>query len=345
MSADAIPSPTSDSADLDVVAIGNAIVDVIATASDEFLSEHGLVKGSMALVDTDAAAALYEAMGPGRESSGGSAANTAAGIASFGGRAGFIGRVRDDQLGEVFAHDIRAIDVAYEMPAAVDGPPTARCLILVTPDAQRTMNTYLGSSGLLAPEDVDEAFVRRGWIAYGEGYLWDAPPAKAAMLKSFDAARAAGRRSAFTLSDSFCVERNRADFMMLVDEHLDIVFANEAEICALFEVPSFEHALDRVVSRSGVWALTRSELGSVIVANGEVHEIAAAEVDEVVDTTGAGDLYAAGFLFGLTHGVGLEGSARLGSIAAAEVISHVGARPETPLASLIPADIAGLLHP
>ncbi len=338
-------SPLAGSSpDLDVVAVGNAIVDVISPAADAFLVEHGLVKGSMALVETDAAEALYGAMGPGSESSGGSAANTAAGVASFGGRAGFVGRVRDDQLGAVFSHDISSIGVEYPTPPAASGPPTARCLILVTPDAQRTMNTYLGSSGLLDEDDVDATFVQRGHVTYGEGYLWEAPAAKAAMTKAFDAARAAGRRSAFSLSDGFCVDRHRAEFLELLDTHVDVVFANEAEVCALFEVPSFEQAVDRAAARRGVWALTRSELGSVVVSGDAVTTVAAAPVAEVVDTTGAGDLYAAGFLFGLTHGLGLGDCARLGSIAAAEVISHYGARPERPLAQLVPEDIRALLH-
>lgn len=344
MDASASLPSNAPAADLDVVVVGNAIVDVIAPTADEFLVRHDLAKGSMALVDTEAAERLYDAMGPGTESSGGSGANTAAGVASFGGRAGFVGRVRDDQLGEVFAHDITSVGVHYDTPRAADGPPTARCLILVTPDAQRTMNTYLGSSGLLDEDDIDPVFIQRGWVTYGEGYLWEAPAAKAAMTKAFAAARAAGRRSAFTLSDGFCVDRNRAEFLALIEERLDIVFANEVEVCSLFEVPSFEHALDRVHSRPGVWALTRSELGSVVVANGEVYEVPAVPVAEVVDTTGAGDQYAAGFLFGLTHGLGLADCARLGSIAAAEVISHFGARPERPLATLVPEDIAALLH-
>lgn len=330
-------------ADLHVVAVGNAIVDVIAHADDDFLALHGLAKGSMTLVDTDRAHQLYDAMGPGTESSGGSAANTTAGVASFGGRAGFVGKVRDDQLGEVFAHDIRAIGVDFATPAATDGPPTARCLIVVTPDAQRTMNTYLGTAGLLTADDVDPAFVTRAAVAYGEGYLWSEPSAKEALTKAFAAARAAGRRTAFTLSDGFCVDANRSEFLALIDEHVDIVFANEVEICSLFEASSFAEALARARARSGIWALTRSELGSVVVRGGDVHEVRAAPVREVVDTTGAGDLYAAGFLFGFTRGLGLADCARLGGIAAAEVISHVGARPEVSLAGLIPADLAALL--
>jgi sugar/nucleoside kinase (ribokinase family) len=330
-------------ADLDVVAVGNAIVDVIAHTDDAFLVRHELDKGSMRLIDTDQAGRLYEAMGPGTESSGGSAANTVAGVAALGGRAGFVGKVRDDQLGEVFAHDIKAIGVDFASPPATDGPPTARCLVLVTPDAQRTMNTYLGTAGLLTTDDIDPAFVASAQITYGEGYLWAEPGAKAALTEAFATARAAGRRTAFTLSDSFCVDANRAEFLDLLDGHVDIVFANEAEICSLFQVDSFDAALAQVRARSGTWALTRSSLGSVVVVEGVVHSVAAAHVEHVVDTTGAGDLYAAGFLFGLTHGLGFADCARLGGIAAAEIISHVGARPEVALTDLIPVDLRVLL--
>ncbi len=330
-------------AELDVVAVGNAIVDVIAHADESFLVEHELAKGSMRLIDTEQAGRLYDAMGPGSESSGGSAANTMAGVAGLGGRAGFVGKVRDDQLGEVFAHDIKAIGVEFVSPPAAEGPPTATCLILVTPDAQRTMNTYLGTAGLLTPGDIDPAFIASAEVTYGEGYLWAEPGAKAALTHAFATARAAGRRTAFTLSDSFCVDQNRAEFLELLDGHVDIVFANEAEICSLFEVDSFDAALAEVRARPGTWALTRSSRGSVVVADGVVHVVAAAHVEHVVDTTGAGDLYAAGFLFGLTHGLGFADCARLGGIAAAEIISHVGARPEAALTDLVPVDLRVLL--
>ncbi len=248
-------------AELDVVAVGNAIVDVIAHADESFLVEHELAKGSMRLIDTEQAGRLYDAMGPGSESSGGSAANTMAGVAGLGGRAGFVGKVRDDQLGEVFAHDIKAIGVEFVSPPAAEGPPTATCLILVTPDAQRTMNTYLGTAGLLTPDDIDPAFIASAEVTYGEGYLWAEPGAKAALTHAFATARAAGRRTAFTLSDAFCVDQNRAEFLELLDGHVDIVFANEAEICSLFEVDSFDAALVEVRARPGIWALTRSSQG------------------------------------------------------------------------------------
>ena len=328
----------------DVIAIGSAIVDVLSSSTDSFLSEQGLDKGAMALIDGDRAEILYKAMGPGTEASGGSAANTAAGVASFGGRAGFVGKVRDDQLGTVFTHDIRSIGVDFVTSPATDGFSTARCLVLVTPDAQRTMSTFLGIAGSLAPEDVDEAFVSGATVVYAEGYLWDAPPAKAAMERAYDIAKASGQRTAFTLSDPFCVGRFREEFEILIRDHVDIVFANEVEICSLLQVDTFDEALAEVVTRPGIWALTRSEKGSVIVANGETFEVSAGPVDQVVDTTGAGDLFAAGFLFGLTKGLPLTDSARLGSIAAAEIISHIGARPAVPLAGLIPEDLAAQLR-
>lgn len=324
-----------DPPDLDVVAVGNAIVDVLVSVEDTFLHEHGLHKGSMALVDTAQAETLYAAMGPGIEASGGSAANTVVGVASLGGTAGFVGRVRDDQLGAVFAHDIRASGVAYESQPATHGSPSARCLILVSPDAERTMNTYLGAAGEIEPSDIDAAFVARGKVTYCEGYLWDTPTAKTALEAAMDAARSAGRTVAFTLSDGFCVDRHRAEFRALIDARLDVVFANEDEICSLFEVSRFDEALDRVRGSDRIWALTRSAKGSVIVAGDDVHEVPAVPVDRLVDTTGAGDLFAAGFLFGLTHAQPLDRCAEIGAIAAAEVISHVGARPATPLAALL----------
>jgi sugar/nucleoside kinase (ribokinase family) len=327
--------PAGDPFDLDVVAVGNAIVDVLVTVEDSFLTEHGLHKGSMALVDTASAEALYAAMGPGVESSGGSAANTAVGVASLGGTAGFVGRVRDDQLGAVFAHDIRASGVAFETAAASDGSPSARCLILVSPDAERTMNTYLGAAGEIEPDDVDPAFIARGTVTYCEGYLWDTPSAKAAMEAAMDAARQADRTVAFTLSDGFCVDRHRAEFLALIDTRLDVVFANEAEICSLFEVDAFDEALRRVRGSDRLWVLTRSAKGSVVVAGDDVFEVPAQPVEHLVDTTGAGDLFAAGFLYGLTHGMPYDRCAEVGSVAAAEVISHVGARPLTPLATLL----------
>ncbi|MGZ4706672.1 MAG: adenosine kinase, partial [Acidimicrobiales bacterium] len=252
---------------LDVIAIGNAIVDVLTHTDEAFLESHGMVKGSMLLIDEDAAHQIYADMGPAVEASGGSAGNTAAGIASLGGRAGFIGRIRDDQLGEVYAHDIRSIGVDYRAEAATSGPATARCFIFITGDAQRTMNTFLGASSLLSPDDVDEAFVAEAEIVYCEGYLWDLPDAKAALTKGMDAARAAGGKVAFTLSDSFCVDRHRAEFLELAESRIDILFANEAEILSLYEVDTFEDAADLVAGHCEIACLTRSEKGSVIITS------------------------------------------------------------------------------
>ncbi len=319
----------------DVLGIGNAIVDVIARADDRFLSKHDLTKGSMMLIDEARADALYAAMGSGVEVSGGSCGNTMAGIASFGGKGAYIGKVRNDQLGQVFGHDIKAIGVSFATPPATSGPATARCLISVTPDAQRTMSTYLGACTGLGPADIDTALVASAQVTYVEGYLWDAPEAKKAVLKAFDAAHAAGRKVSITLSDSFCVGRYRAEFRDLIRNKVDILFGNESEITSLYEVNSFEEALEMARKEAKIAALTRSEQGSVVIKGSETHAVPAAPVAKVVDTTGAGDLYAAGFLFGFTHGKPLAECARLGGIAAAEIISHVGARPETPLKSLM----------
>ena len=324
----------------DVVSIGSAIVDVLAQVPEDFLTSQDLDKGSMALVDLVRSDALYDAMPSGLEASGGSAANTAAGVGSLGGTVGFIGKVRDDQLGKVFTHDIRAIGVDFDTTAATEGAATARCLVLVTPDAQRTMCTYLGAAATLEPSDVDESFVASAAVAYAEGYLWDAPSAKAALSKAFDAAHDAGRLTAFTLSDGFCVDRFRAEFIELIDERVDIIFANEVEISSLFEVDDFEEAVERAKEHPGTWAITRSEKGSVVLAEGERFDVPAVPVAELVDTTGAGDLYAAGFLYGLVRGRSLTDCARIGSVAAAEVISHVGARPLVPLTTILPADLA-----
>jgi sugar/nucleoside kinase (ribokinase family) len=322
-------------AQYDVVGIGNAIVDVIARADDAFLAAKKLAKGAMTLIDEKQAEALYAAMGPGTESSGGSAGNTMAGIASLGGKGAYIGKVRDDQLGQVFAHDMRAIGVSFDSKPATDGPATARCLILVTPDAQRTMNTYLGACVNLGPADVDEAVVKAARVTYLEGYLWDPPQAKEAFVKAAKIAHAAGRKVSLSLSDAFCVDRHRESFRDLVANHVDILFANESEIKSLYEVESFDAALQAVRGSCEIACLTRSEKGSVIVAGEEVHVIDAERVGAVVDTTGAGDLYAAGFLYGWTHGYGLARAGRIASVAAAEAISHVGARPQTNLKALV----------
>ncbi len=323
------------SAAFDVLGIGNAIVDVITRADDRFLSKHDLTKGSMMLIDEARADALYAAMGPGTEVSGGSCGNTMAGIASFGGRGAYIGKVRNDQLGGVFGHDIKAIGVSFATPPATSGPATARCLISVTPDAQRTMSTYLGACTGLGPNDIDAALVASAQVTYVEGYLWDAPDAKKAVLKAFDAAHAAGRKVSITLSDSFCVGRYRAEFRDLIRNQVDILFGNESEITSLYEVNSFEEALELARKEAKIAALTLSEKGSVVIKGSETYAVPAAPVAKVVDTTGAGDLYAAGFLYGFTHGKPLAECARLGGIAAAEIISHVGARPEKPLKDLV----------
>ncbi len=323
------------SAAFDVLGIGNAIVDVLTKADDAFLSQHGLVKGSMMLIDEARADTLYAAMGPGVEISGGSCGNTMAGVASFGGKGAYIGKVRDDQLGAVFGHDLKATGVSFETASATSGPATARCLILVTPDAQRTMNTYLGACTGLGPADIDVTRVGSAQVTYVEGYLWDAPAAKQAVLKAFDAAHAAGRKVSITLSDSFCVHRYREEFRDLIRNKVDILFGNEAEIKALYEVETFEEALEAARKEAKIAALTRSEKGSVVIKGSETYEVPAAPVAKVVDTTGAGDLYASGFLFGFTHGKPLAECARLGGIAAAEVISHVGARPEKALSGLV----------
>ena len=319
----------------DVLGIGNAIVDVLSQADDAFLTRHALNKGGMTLIDEARAETLYAAMGPGIEVSGGSCGNTMAGVASFGGKGAYIGKVRDDQLGAVFAHDLRATGVAFDTPMATSGPATARCLILVTPDAQRTMNTYLGACTGLGPADIDPKLAASAQVTYVEGYLWDAPEAKKAVLKAFDAAHAAGRLVSITLSDSFCVDRYREEFRALIRDKVDILFGNESEIKSLYRVESFEAAVEATRKEARIAALTRSEKGSVVIKGGETHAVPAAPVARVVDTTGAGDLYAAGFLHGFTHGKPLAECARLGGIAAAEIISHVGARPEKPLRELV----------
>jgi sugar/nucleoside kinase (ribokinase family) len=329
-------SSDSSTTDHDVVAMGSAIVDVLAHCDDSFLAEQGLTKGSMELIQAEVdAEKLYSAMGPAVEASGGSAANTVAGVASFGGRAGFIGRVRDDQLGQVFGHDIRAAGVEYRSVPANDGPSTARCLVLVTPDAQRTLSTYLGTAGLLGPDDIDADLVAGAAVLYGEGYLWDMPDAKAALVMAMEIAHRHDRKVALTLSDSFCVDRHRAEFLDLVEGPVDILFANEAEIRSLYEVADFDEALGRVRGHCEIACLTRSEKGSVIATADQVHVVEPHLAGDVVDTTGAGDLYAAGVLFGYTNGYDLPEAGRLGSIAAGEVISQLGARPERRLADLL----------
>ena len=325
---------------LDVVGIGNAIVDVLSHADDGLLTRHGLNKGAMTLIDAERADLLYGVMGGAVEASGGSAANTMAGIASLGGRGAFIGKVADDQLGAIFRHDIRAVGTGFATPSSDAGAPTARCLIFVTPDAQRTMNTYLGACLELGPEDVDPGLVERARVTYLEGYLWDPPRAKEAFVKAAALAHAAGNRVALTLSDSFCVARHRDEFLTLVDEHVDILFANEAEICALWQVADFDAALQATRGRCAIAALTRSDKGSLVLAGDELHVIDAAPIERLIDTTGAGDQYAAGFLHGYCQGFDLARCGRIASLAAAEVLQHFGARPETPLRDLVRARLA-----
>lgn len=318
----------------DVTAIGNAIVDVLAKADDALLVEHNLPKGGMSLIDAAAAERLYSIMGPGVEASGGSAANTVAGIASLGGRAAYIGKVADDQLGDVFTHDIRAVGVTYDTPRLKGGLSTARSLIFVTADAQRTMQTFLGATSQLGPEDVNMDYVTSSKVVYLEGYLWDQPRAKKAIRDAAMKAQQAGAKVSLTLSDAFCVARFRDEFLELVEHHVDILFANESEILSLYQVENFDEALQHVRGHTEIAALTRSEKGSVIVNGGEVHVIDAVKGVHVVDTTGAGDAYAAGFLYAYTHGRDLGTCGRLGGVMAAEVISHYGPRLETDVKEL-----------
>lgn len=314
-------------AKFDVLAIGNAIVDVITQVDEGFVEREKLVKGSMNLIDEDRAEQLYAVMGLTTEISGGSAGNTAAGVACFGGRAAYFGKVKDDQLGNIYRHDMRAQGVTFDTPAAKEGPATARSFILVTPDAERTMNTYLGACVNLSTVDVDPVIVKASAVTYMEGYLWDKPEAKEAFRLAAKIARAAGRLTSITLSDSFCVERHRESFLDLIKNHIDIVFANESEIKSLYKTQSFDGAVTAIRRDCPMAALTRSEKGSLIVRGDETIDSLAHPVSKVVDVTGAGDLYAAGFLFGFTKNLDLKRCANLGSLAAAEVISHTGARP------------------
>jgi sugar/nucleoside kinase (ribokinase family) len=325
----------------DVLCIGNAIVDVLARVDESFISKHALTKGMMRLIDEDTAESLYADMGPAIEISGGSAGNTAAGIASFGSRAAYFGKVKNDQLGEVFAHDLRAQGVHFDSLPAASGPATARSFILVTPDGERTMNTYLGACVNLTTADIHADAVASAQITYLEGYLWDRPEAKEAFQLAAQIARQAGRKTAITLSDSFCVDRHRDSFLALIRGHIDIVFANESEICSLYQTSDFESAREKARADCPIAILTRSERGSVILQGDKTWTVPVYPVPRVVDATGAGDLFAAGFLHGLTSGKPLDVCARLGALAAAEVISHLGARPEVNLAEH--ARSAGLL--
>lgn len=318
---------------IQVLCIGNAIVDIIARVEDGFLNQHDRIKGSMMLVDAETSARIYDDMPPAVERSGGSAGNTAAGIASLGGMAAYIGRVHDDQLGTVFRHDIRAVGVTYETAPAKEGAPTATSMILVTPDAQRTMSTFLGACGELSLSDIDETLVARSAVTYIEGYMWDRDNQKEAVLKAMDVAHDNDRLVSLSLSDSFCVDRFRSEFVDLVENKVDILFANEAEIKSLYQVDTFEDAMERLRPHVKLAALTRSEKGSVVLSADEMISVPAHPAS-VEDTTGAGDLYAAGFLHGYTSGKDLETCAKLGGLAAAEVISHLGARPEVSLEAL-----------
>lgn len=319
----------------DVLGIGNAIVDVIARAEDDFLIKQEMQKGSMALIDEGRAKSIYDAMGPATESSGGSAANTIAGVASFGAKAAFVGKVRDDVLGRVFAHDIRALSVGFETPQAKDGPATACCYIMVTPDGERTMNTYLGAAQNLTTADIDPDMIGSAAITYLEGYLWDPPHAKEAFLKASKAAHDAGRMVALTLSDAFCVGRYRDEFLKLMrDNTVDLIFANEAELKSLYETADFDSAVSALQKDTKLAAVTRSEKGCVVVSKDGTKVVPAAPVSQVVDTTGAGDLFAAGFLFGLARGRDHVACGKLGALAAAEVIQHMGARPAVSLQAL-----------
>jgi len=323
---------------LDVLCIGNAVVDIIADCDDPFLAAEGLTKGMMRLIDADEAVRLYDHMGPAREISGGSAGNTAAGVAALGGKAGFVGQVAPDQLGEFYRHDLTATGVEFITPARDFGVPTGRVMVLVTPDAHRTMNTFLGAAQLLPVDALDEVQIEAAQVLYLEGYLWDPETPRFAMIKAIDVARNAGRKIAFTLSDTFCIDRHRDGFNGLIDGgRIDLLFANEAEIVMLAGIDDFEGAVAAVKDKVDILVVTRSEKGAIAVRGDERAEVAAEPVDRVVDTTGAGDLFAAGFLAGFTQRRGLEQSLRIGAIAAAEVISHYGARPEKDLRALVAA--------
>ncbi len=320
------------SARYDVLGIGNAIVDVLARADEDFLIRQDMRKGAMTLIDEERAARVYEAMGPAVEISGGSAANTIVGCASFGARAAFVGKVKDDELGRVFAHDIRAAGVAFDTPPASEGPSTGRCYVLVTPDGERTLNTYLGAAQDLHPRDIDEEAIADSAITYLEGYLWDPKHAKEAFLKAATVAHEARRLVALTLSDAFCVDRWRDEFLDLVrSSTVDLLFANEAELHSLYQTADFDSAVAALRQEARLAVVTRSEKGCVVVTRQRVLAVPACRVERVVDTTGAGDLFAAGFLFGLAQGTDHERAARLGAIAAAEVIQHLGARPQVSL--------------
>lgn len=324
------------SSEYHVAAIGNALVDVIADAKEEFLQLQNIAKGGMTLIDTTRAENLYAAIGPAIEMSGGSAANTVAGIASLGGRAAFMGKVNDDQLGKIYQHDLKSQGVYFATsPSEQFGTPTGRCIILVTPDAERSMNTYLGAAVEFSVADIDEKTIRNSKITYLEGYLFDPPEAKKAFYKAAEIVRVSGRKLALTLSDVFCVDRHRSEFLELIKNHVDILFANQNEMLALCQTQDLDHAINQVRNHTDIVVTTRSAQGAIIASGPNTIEVAAVPVGKVVDTTGAGDLYAAGFLYGITHGKTLAEAGHVGAIAAAEVISHYGPRPQKPLKDLI----------
>ncbi|MCP4072136.1 MAG: adenosine kinase [Hyphomicrobiales bacterium] len=325
-----------NTAKFDVLTIGNAIVDIISSTEDDFLVEEKIIKGAMNLIDADRAEHLYSVMGPAIETSGGSAGNTAVGVASLGGNAAYVGKICDDHLGKIFTHDIRASGVSYDTRPLEQEPPTARSFIFVTPDGERSMNTYLGACMELGPGDVEEDKIAASAITYFEGYLWDPPRAKDAIRRAAEIAHANGRQTAITLSDPFCVDRFRGEFLQLMRSGtVDIIFSNEMEILSLYETSSFQSAIDAVRDDCALAAITRSEKGSLAVSRELTVEIEAHPIEKLVDSTGAGDLYAAGFLYGLTHDLELIDCARLGGLAAAEVIQHIGPRPQTSLNQLM----------
>lgn len=323
----------------DVLGIGNAIFDVLVKTDESFLAAHGMTKGGMALIDEARAAAIYRDMGPATEMSGGSAANTIVGVANLGARAAYVGKVKNDQIGGLYTHDIRAAGVAFETKAASDGPATGCSYILVTPDGERTMNTYLGAAQELMPADIDAAQIAASSIIYLEGYLWDPKNAKDAFVKASTVAHEAGRQVALTLSDSFCVDRYRGEFLdLMCNGTVDLVFANEAELHSLYQTSDFDTALKQLRVDAKLAVVTRSEKGCVVVSKNGIMAVPAFPIEKMVDTTGAGDLFAAGFLFGLVRSAGFEAAGRLGALAAAEVIQHIGARPQTSLRELAKAN-------
>src|SRR6267378_4102810 len=327
------------SAKYDVLGIGNAIFDILVQTDERFLKDHGMIKGGMALIDEARAASIYRDMGPAVEMSGGSAANTIVGVASLGARAAYVGKVKDDQIGRMYRHDIRAAGIAFETAPASDGPATGCSYILVTPDGERTMNTYLGAAQELTPDDIDAVQIAASSVIYLEGYLWDPKGAKDAFVKASTIAHQAGRQVALTLSDSFCVDRYRGEFLELMRSRtVDLVFANEAELHALYQTSDFDTALKQLRVDAKLGVVTRSEKGCVVASKEGVTAVPAFSIEKMVDTTGAGDLFAAGFLFGLVRGASYEAAGRLGALAAAEVIQHIGARPQTSLKELAQAN-------